>query len=42
VVHTVRGVGFRISNEILDAAELSAVHGVPTSVRTEQPVETDA
>lgn len=34
VVHTVRGVGFRISNEILDAAEAAATHGVPTSLRT--------
>jgi two-component system OmpR family response regulator len=33
VVHTVRGVGFRVSNEILDATEAAATHGIPTSVR---------
>jgi len=33
VVHTVRGVGFRISNEILDAAEAQAVTGIPADVR---------
>ena len=33
VVHTVRGVGFRISNEILDAAEAAATQGVPASLR---------
>ena len=36
VVHTVRGVGFRISNEILDAAEAAAAagaHGIPSSIR---------
>jgi DNA-binding response OmpR family regulator len=35
VVHTVRGVGFRISNEILDAAEAQAVTGIPVVVRTD-------
>lgn len=35
VVHTVRGVGFRISNEILDAAEAQAVTGTPTALRPE-------
>lgn len=33
VIHTVRGVGFRISNEILDAAEEMAPHSVPTALR---------
>lgn len=33
VVHTVRGVGFRISNEILDAAEEQSVTGTPTALR---------
>ena len=33
VVHTVRGVGFRVSNEILDAAEEQTTPGVPASVR---------
>jgi hypothetical protein len=32
-VHTVRGVGFRISNELLDAAEARASTGIPTLVR---------
>ena len=30
IVHTVRGVGFRISNELLDAAEAHASNGIPT------------
>ncbi len=34
VVHTVRGVGFRISNEILDAAESRTMPGVPSAIRT--------
>ena len=33
IVHTVRGVGFRISNELLDAAEAHASTGMPTVVR---------
>jgi DNA-binding response OmpR family regulator len=33
VVHTVRGVGFRISNEVLDAAEAQAVTGMPADDR---------
>lgn len=34
VVHTVRGVGFRVSNEILDAAEAATRHhGIPAVVR---------
>ena len=33
VVHTVRGVGFRISNEILDAAEEQAASGMPSAMR---------
>ena len=33
IVHTVRGVGFRISNELLDAAEAHAGTGIPTAVR---------
>ena len=36
VVHTVRGVGFRISNEILDAAEAQAVTGMPSESRQQQ------
>jgi two-component system OmpR family response regulator len=36
VVHTVRGVGFRISNEILDAAEAQAVTGIPVTVRHDE------
>lgn len=40
VVHTVRGVGFRISNEILDAAEQSSNRSVATTTIT-QPA-TDA
>jgi two-component system OmpR family response regulator len=33
VIHTVRGVGFRIGNSILDAAEEQAVTGIPAAVR---------
>ena len=33
IVHTVRGVGFRISNELLDAAESQASTGVPAALR---------
>jgi two-component system OmpR family response regulator len=33
VVHTVRGVGFRISNELLDAAEAAATTGIPAAIR---------
>jgi len=33
IVHTVRGVGFRISNELLDAAEAHASTGVPAALR---------
>ena len=43
VVHTVRGVGFRISNEVLDAAEAQAVTGIPVVARPEpSPVEAHA
>jgi DNA-binding response OmpR family regulator len=38
IVHTVRGVGFRISNELLDAAEAHASSGIPTVVRSSEPV----
>jgi two-component system OmpR family response regulator len=37
VIHTVRGVGFRIGNDILDAAEASAVTGIPAAMRTTAP-----
>ncbi len=42
VIHTVRGVGFRISNEILDLAEAQAATGLPTAVRdlSEEAAET--
>jgi two-component system OmpR family response regulator len=33
VIHTVRGVGFRISNEILDAAEAQTVSGTSAAMR---------
>jgi DNA-binding response OmpR family regulator len=33
IVHTVRGVGFRISNELLDAAEAAASTGILTTLR---------
>jgi len=33
IIHTVRGVGFRISNELLDAAEQAAPTGIPSSLR---------
>jgi two-component system OmpR family response regulator len=33
VIHTVRGVGFRIGNDILDAAEADVVSGVPSAMR---------
>jgi DNA-binding response OmpR family regulator len=33
VIHTVRGVGFRISNELLDAAESAATTGIPSAIR---------
>ncbi len=36
VIHTVRGIGFRISNEILDAAEAQTVTGTPTAMRPER------
>lgn len=39
VIHTVRGVGFRISNEILDAAEAQAVTGMPNSMRSDRDAE---
>lgn len=43
VVHTVRGVGFRISNEVLDAAEAQVVTGIPIVARPEPaPVEAPA
>lgn len=41
VIHTVRGVGFRISNEVLDAAEQLAVTGMPTAVRDHPADEAD-
>ena len=34
IIHTVRGVGFRISNELLDAAEQTTATGVPTALRS--------
>jgi two-component system OmpR family response regulator len=34
IVHTVRGVGFRISNELLDAAEAHANTGIPAAIRS--------
>ena len=34
IVHTVRGVGFRISNELLDAAEAQASNGLPMAMRS--------
>jgi two-component system OmpR family response regulator len=34
IVHTVRGVGFRISNELLDAAEAHASNGLPLAMRS--------
>jgi DNA-binding response OmpR family regulator len=34
IVHTVRGVGFRISNELLDAAEAHTSTGIPAVVRS--------
>ena len=37
IVHTVRGVGFRISNELLDAAEAHASTGIPASLRIDPP-----
>jgi len=37
IVHTVRGVGFRISNELLDAAEAHASTGIPAAVRNIEP-----
>ncbi|NNE12334.1 MAG: response regulator transcription factor [Ilumatobacter sp.] len=33
IIHTVRGVGFRISNELLDAAEEMAATGIPETLR---------
>jgi len=36
IIHTVRGVGFRISNELLDAAEELAETGIPSSMRSEE------
>jgi two-component system OmpR family response regulator len=41
IVHTVRGVGFRISNELLDAAEAHASIGIPAVVRNSDPVIED-
>ena len=35
VIHTVRGVGFRISNEVLDAAEQQATTGLPVAERSQ-------
>jgi two-component system OmpR family response regulator len=37
VVHTVRGVGFRIGNDILDAAEAETKPDTPTAEREEIP-----
>lgn len=42
IVHTVRGVGFRISNELLDAAEAAASTGVPTALRPNGHAEQQA
>ena len=36
VIHTVRGVGFRISNELLDAAEELASAGTPSPSRIDE------
>lgn len=33
IIHTVRGVGFRISNELLDAAEHATATGLPAALR---------
>ncbi len=41
IIHTVRGVGFRISNELLDAAEEAASTGVPTAIRADAPADAD-
>ena len=40
IIHTVRGVGFRISNELLDAAEEAAATSVPPTPGSEPEVET--
>jgi len=40
VVHTVRGVGFRISNEILDLAEFGNANGMTAYLRPPEPVLT--
>lgn len=42
IIHTVRGVGFRISNELLDAAETAASAGLPTVTAVENDPEPDA
>ncbi len=43
IIHTVRGVGFRISNELLDAAEQATSTGIPASLRaaTSDTADTD-
>jgi two-component system OmpR family response regulator len=41
IVHTVRGVGFRISNELLDAAEAQATTGMPATLREADVIELD-
>ncbi len=40
IIHTVRGVGFRISNELLDAAEKAAETGMPAALRSVESVGT--
>ena len=42
IVHTVRGVGFRISNELLDAAEAHASTGIPAAMRIDAAHEVEA
>ena len=41
IVHTVRGVGFRISNELLDAAEAHASTGIPAAMRIDGAHDVD-
>jgi DNA-binding response OmpR family regulator len=39
IVHTVRGVGFRVSNELLDAAESHAAAAVANAIRSVPEIE---
>jgi two-component system OmpR family response regulator len=41
IVHTVRGVGFRVSNELLDAAEAHAAAAVANAIRPVPHSDTD-